>query len=61
MMQDDARKPLILVPLVYNGTYLSKPGALFAILVIVTVPVVVVYVLMQRWFVSGLTAGSLKG
>lgn len=61
MMQDDARKPLILVPLVYNGAYLSKPGALFAILAIVTVPVVAVYVLMQRWFVSGLTAGSLKG
>lgn len=61
MMQDDASKPLILVPLIYNGVYLSKPGALFAILSIVTVPVVVVYLLMQRYFVSGLTAGSLKG
>ncbi len=61
LMQDEARKPLILVPLVYNGIYLSKPGALFAILAIVTVPVVVVYLLLQRFFVSGLTAGSLKG
>jgi raffinose/stachyose/melibiose transport system permease protein len=61
LMQDDARKPLILVPLIYNGVYLSKPGALFAILAIITVPVVVVYVAMQRYFVSGLTAGSLKG
>lgn len=61
MMQDDDRKPLILVPLIYNGVYLSKPGALFAILAIITVPVVAVYLLMQRSFVSGLTAGSLKG
>lgn len=61
LMQDEARKPLILVPLVYNGVYLSKPGALFAVLTIVTVPVVLVYLFMQRYFISGLTAGSLKG
>jgi raffinose/stachyose/melibiose transport system permease protein len=61
MMQDDDRKPLILVPLIYNGVYLSKPGALFAILAIITVPVIAIYLLMQRSFVSGLTAGSLKG
>jgi raffinose/stachyose/melibiose transport system permease protein len=61
LMQDEARKPLILVPLIYNGVYLSKPGALFAILTIITVPVVLIYLFMQRYFISGLTAGSLKG
>jgi ABC-type glycerol-3-phosphate transport system permease component len=61
LMQDEARKPLILVPLIYNGVYLSKPGSLFAILAIITVPVVLVYLFMQRYFISGLTAGSLKG
>ncbi len=61
LMQDEARKPLILVPLIYNGVYLSKPGALFAILAIITVPVVLIYLFMQRYFISGLTAGSLKG
>jgi raffinose/stachyose/melibiose transport system permease protein len=61
LMQDEARKPLILVPLIYNGVYLSKPGALFAILTIITVPVILIYLFMQRYFISGLTAGSLKG
>ena len=61
LMQDEARKPLILVPLIYNGVYLTKPGALFAILTIITVPVVLIYLFMQRYFISGLTAGSLKG
>lgn len=61
LMQDEARKPLILVPLIYNGVYLSKPGSLFAILVIITIPVILVYLFMQRYFISGLTAGSLKG
>ncbi len=58
---DLARKPLILVPLIYNGVYLTKPGALFAILTIITVPVILIYLFMQRYFISGLTAGSLKG
>lgn len=61
LMQDEARKPLILVPLIYNGVYLTNLGALFAILSIITVPVVLVYLFMQRYFISGLTAGSLKG
>jgi len=61
MMQDDARKPLILVPLIYSGVYLTNPGAMFAVLTIITIPVVIVFVLLQRYFVSGLTAGSLKG
>lgn len=61
LMQDEARKPLILVPIIYNGVYLSHPGALFAILAIITVPVVLIYLFMQRYFISGLTAGSLKG
>lgn len=61
MMQDDARKPVILVPLIYSGVYLSKPGALFAILTVITVPVLVIYLLMQRSFIGGLTAGALKG
>jgi raffinose/stachyose/melibiose transport system permease protein len=33
----------------------------FAALTMVAVPVVVLYVALQRWFVEGLTAGALKG
>jgi raffinose/stachyose/melibiose transport system permease protein len=35
-------------------------GPLFAALAIVTIPVVVVYILMQRQFIQGLTAGAVK-
>jgi hypothetical protein len=34
---------------------------LFAALSIVTAPVVLLYLVMQRQFISGLTAGALKG
>ena len=33
----------------------------FAALSIATVPICVIYLLMQRWFIQGLTAGAIKG
>jgi ABC-type glycerol-3-phosphate transport system permease component len=60
-MTEVVMKPLILVPIIYNGMYLSFPGHLFAILSICTVPIIVFYLSMQKHFVSGLTAGAVKG
>lgn len=56
---DNDLKPLTLVPLAYRGIYLSQPGALFAVLVLISVPIVVVYLSVQRYLVNGL-AGSVK-
>jgi raffinose/stachyose/melibiose transport system permease protein len=41
--------------------YAVEWGYLFAALSMATVPVIVVYVLMQRQFIKGLTAGAVKG
>jgi ABC-type glycerol-3-phosphate transport system permease component len=54
-------KPLTLVPLVYSGQFMVRPGPMFAILTMITIPVVLVYYLLQRFMVSGLTAGAVKG
>jgi ABC-type glycerol-3-phosphate transport system permease component len=56
---DNALKPLTLVPLAYRGTFLSQPGALFAILVLISVPIVAVFLAVQRYLVNGL-AGAIK-
>lgn len=56
---DNELKPLTLVPLAYRGIYLSQPGALFAILVLISAPIVIIYALMQRHLVNGL-AGAVK-
>ena len=61
MIHSDALKPLPLVPLIYSGAYMARPGAIFAILVIMTVPVIFVYIIMQKWIISGLTAGAVRG
>lgn len=51
--------PLGLQSFFYN--YSVQWGYLFAALSTALVPVIVVYVLMQRQFINGLTSGALKG
>ena len=33
----------------------------FAALSIASIPMIVLYVILQRWFIQGLTSGSIKG
>jgi raffinose/stachyose/melibiose transport system permease protein len=54
-------KPLPLIPMQYSGMYFSQPNALFAILVLVSIPMIVFYILLSRKFMQGLTAGAVKG
>jgi raffinose/stachyose/melibiose transport system permease protein len=51
---------LPLVPEQYGGIYLGNAGAEFAILVLIALPLIVVYVVIQRWFVAGLLEGAVK-
>jgi raffinose/stachyose/melibiose transport system permease protein len=44
-----------------RGEFLTDYPALFAGVVIASAPMVVAYVLLQRWFVAGLTSGAVKG
>jgi multiple sugar transport system permease protein len=45
----------------YSGQYQSAQNELMAASVLVSVPVVLLFVLLQRYVVAGLTAGSVKG
>ncbi len=54
-------KTLTIVPLQYQGVYMANPGALFAILTLVALPLIFLYVVVQRAFVRGLLAGAVKG
>ena len=61
VMTDSAHKTVTLVPMQYSGMYMANPGALFAILVIIAVPLLVLYTFVQRYFVAGLISGAVKG
>jgi ABC-type glycerol-3-phosphate transport system permease component len=53
--------PLGLANLSITAEYRSDYGMLFAGLVLVTVPILIVYVCLQRRIVKGVAAGALKG
>jgi ABC-type glycerol-3-phosphate transport system permease component len=53
--------PLGLANLAITSQYHTDYGMLFAGLVLVTVPILVVYVALQKHLIKGITAGALKG
>ncbi len=53
--------PLGLANLSITAQYRTDYGMLFAGLMLVTVPILLTYVLLQRQIVKGVTAGALKG
>ncbi len=44
-----------------NGTYATDQGAMMAGAFILVAPIVVFFLVMQRFFIAGMTAGSVKG
>ena len=44
-----------------NGTYATDQGALMAGAFILVAPIIVFFLLMQRFFIAGMTAGAVKG
>lgn len=54
-------RTLPLALLQFRGEYVTDYPALFAGVVLASLPMLVAYVLLQRRFVDGLTAGAVKG
>jgi multiple sugar transport system permease protein len=60
LMTDAARKPLTVGITTYVTAYVQHWNSLFAASILAIVPVVVLFALIERYLVAGLTAGSLK-
>jgi ABC-type glycerol-3-phosphate transport system permease component len=61
LIHNEALQTLPLGLVTFTGRYSTNYPQLFAALTITTIPVIVVYLLAQRQFMSGLTAGAVKG
>ncbi|KRO72837.1 MAG: hypothetical protein ABS00_00190 [Actinobacteria bacterium BACL2 MAG-120920-bin34] len=51
--------PLALID--YRGEYAINFSMIFTAVMVASIPMVVMYLAMQKSFVSGLTAGAVKG
>jgi arabinogalactan oligomer/maltooligosaccharide transport system permease protein len=62
-LSDESRLTLAVSLYSFQGQYASSvPWSEFAAMsILITIPVVAVFFLLQRWFVSGLSVGSVKG
>jgi multiple sugar transport system permease protein len=60
LMTDSAKKPLTVGITSYVTAYEQHWNSLFAASIIAIVPVVVLFALIERYLVGGLTAGSVK-
>jgi len=61
LIQESDKKTLPLAMLAYRGEYFVSFSMLFTAVMVASLPMVVMYLLMQRSFVAGLTAGAVKG
>jgi raffinose/stachyose/melibiose transport system permease protein len=55
------KKTLPVALLDFQGEFLTNYPLLFTGVVIASFPVVITYLLLQRYFVAGITAGAVKG
>jgi raffinose/stachyose/melibiose transport system permease protein len=60
-IRSDDKKTLPLALLDFQGEFLTDYPLLFTGVVITSLPIVLAYVLLQRYFIAGMTAGSVKG
>jgi multiple sugar transport system permease protein len=57
----EAKRTLPVAIATFHGAHLTQWGLVFAASLIAMAPIIIVYIALQRYFISGLTAGALKG
>ena len=61
LIQEADKKTLPLAMLAYRGEYFVSFSMLFTAVMVASLPMVIMYLMMQRSFIAGLTAGAVKG
>lgn len=61
VLQDKAKMPIQRGLMVFQGTFITDYPLLMAGLTIATIPILIVYLLMQKHIVKGIASGALKG
>lgn len=61
VLQDTSKMPIQRGLMVFQGTHMTDYPLLMAGLTIATVPIVIIYLMMQKHIVKGIAAGAIKG
>jgi len=59
-LQDEAKRTLVVGLTSMQGLFQLNVPLLMAGAAITTVPVILIFILGQKWFIKGLTAGGIK-
>lgn len=60
LLKSDGVKTLPIALLSFQGQYLTNYPMIFAGVIIASIPMICAYVFLQRYFIAGMTAGSIK-
>ena len=59
---NSARKPTLMVGInSFFGEYVSEYGYAFAGIILASLPISILFIFLQKYFIKGLTAGAVKG
>ncbi|KUK32848.1 carbohydrate ABC transporter permease [Kosmotoga sp. DU53] len=61
IIQDYSKMPINLGLTMFRGQNITRWGLLTAGMVIAILPIIVLFLILQKWFIRGLTAGAVKG
>lgn len=61
LITDTEKRTLPLALLSFRGEFFSNYSMIFTAVMVASIPMVAMYLLMQRSFIAGLTAGAVKG
>lgn len=60
-LNEESLRPIALGLMFFSGRYTTNYGLVAAGITLATLPLIVIYIIFQRQFIRGLTAGALKG
>ncbi len=61
ILNDPGKRTLPVGIAAFHGQYLTDWGVVFAASLIAIVPIILLFIFMQKYFIKGIMAGSLKG
>ena len=61
LINDTEKRTLPLSLLSFRGEFFSSYSMIFTAVMVASIPMVIMYLFMQRSFIAGLTAGAVKG